>query len=65
MPQPGPGVGVVEYSEFGNILNLALVVKDDDDQYMVVAAWLDTHDNVIRELLRYEPNPFQPQKSVI
>ncbi len=41
----------VEYSEFGNILNLALAVKDDHDQYFVVAAWLETHDTVIRELL--------------
>ena len=42
----------IEYIEYGNILNLALAVKDDNDEYMVVAAWLETHDNVIRELLR-------------
>ena len=57
MPQPGGGAiqphgGAAEYTDFGNILNLALVVKDDRDEYMVVAAWLETHDHVIKELLR-------------
>ncbi len=42
----------IEYTEFGNILNLALVVKNENDEYMVVAAWLETHDKVITELLR-------------
>lgn len=46
------GYHPADNAEFGNILNLALAVKDERDEYFVVAAWLESHDNVIRELLR-------------
>jgi len=37
-----------DYAEFGNILNLAMVTRDDRDNYVVVAAWLDAHDQLIQ-----------------
>ena len=40
-----------DYQELANILNLAMVCKDDDDRYFVVASWLDSHDQLIKELL--------------
>lgn len=51
-----------DYTEFGNILNLAMVVKDDRDRYVVVAAWLESHDNLIRELLSSPDMTVTPRK---
>jgi hypothetical protein len=51
-----------DYTEFGNILNLAIAAKDERDQYVVIAAWLETHDNLIRELLSSPDMFITPRK---
>jgi hypothetical protein len=55
-------LAMAEYTEFGNILNLAMVVKNDRDKYVVVAAWLESHDNLIKELLSSPDMSIIPRK---
>eukprot|EP00613_Pedinella_sp_CCMP2098_P049799 CAMPEP_0171848750 /NCGR_PEP_ID=MMETSP0992-20121227/19219_1 /TAXON_ID=483369 /ORGANISM="non described non described, Strain CCMP2098" /LENGTH=254 /DNA_ID=CAMNT_0012467733 /DNA_START=8 /DNA_END=768 /DNA_ORIENTATION=+ len=54
--------GLGEYVELQNILNLAMAVKDENDEYFVVAAWLESHDALIKELLSSPDVYITPRK---
>jgi len=44
------------------ILNLALLCKDGEGAYFTVAAWLPTHDHLLRELLSSPDLNLRPEK---
>jgi len=60
---PSGGYTPVQSEPEDNILNLAMAMKDDEsDDYFVVAAWLPTHDTLIKELLSSPDVFISPRK---
>ena len=51
-----------DFQDMANILNLCMVCKDSSDRYFVVAAWLDAHDTLVKELLSSPDLYITPRK---
>jgi hypothetical protein len=59
---PLPTLKRAPMDEYGNVLNIALVCRGDDDDFFSVAAWLPSHDAVLRELLSSPDLRLRPGK---